>query len=447
MTNKQQILILGAGESGVGAALLAHMLKYDVFVSDSSTIKPQFKKELEDLHIAYEEGFHSNERIEWSTTIIKSPGIPNHVAALQKASQLGKEIISEIEFAGRHTNATTVCVTGSNGKTTTTALIGHILIENGLDACVCGNIGRSFARELTKSDHNIFVIELSSFQLEHMFEFRANIAILLNITPDHLERYSNSMHEYAKAKLRITQNQTPNDWFIYNADDNTIASMLPTLDNRGKQFGFSLTTKQNEGAYADNQSIYVNINNHTTIMNIEALALQGKHNVYNSMAAAVAAHMFEFRKDTLKKSFQTFQKIEHRLEFVAKVHGISFFNDSKATNVNSVWYALESMKSPIIWIAGGIDKGNDYDALLPLVKEKVKALICLGNDNSKLMDTFKPHLEVVLETTSMMDAVNAAYHIGNPNDIVLLSPACASFDLFENFEDRGIQFKNAIREL
>lgn len=447
MSLKQQILILGAGESGVGAALLAQKLGYDVFVSDSSAIKISFKKELEENHIAFEEGKHSKEQLIFCNLIIKSPGIPNNAPILQQALELGKEIISEIEFASRFTTARTVCVTGSNGKTTTTALIGHILIETGLDVCVCGNIGRSFARELAKSDHDIFVIELSSFQLEHMVKFRANVAVLLNITPDHLERYNNSIEEYARTKFRITQNQTVSDMFVYNADDTIIKKLLPTSYGQAKQYGFSLLSELKEGAYADNENIYLNIDNHTTTMNIEALALQGKHNVYNSMAAAVATHMFDSRKDALKKSFQTFQKIEHRLEFVAKVHGISFYNDSKATNVNSVWYALESMKSPIIWIAGGVDKGNDYNALLPLVKEKVKALICLGTDNTKLMNAFTPHLEIIMETTSMMDAVNAAYRIGNPNDIVLLSPACASFDLFENFEDRGIQYKNAIREL
>ncbi len=447
MRNQQHILILGAGESGVGAALLAQKSGLPVFVSDAAPIRSQFRTELLENDIRFEEGGHSNTILENVQIIIKSPGIPNQHPVLTEANKRHLDVISEIEFASRFTKAKLVGVTGSNGKTTTTSLIGHVLKANGHDACVCGNIGLSFARCLSQSDHDIFVLELSSYQLEHMFSFKADVAVLTNITPDHMDRYDHDVAKYCRAKFRITRNQTPQNAFVYNADDPLTMKFLNEKTGQANTFSFSLEKKDGQEAWVENETVVVNHYNEPITMKIESLALQGKHNLYNTMAAAVASKMFDFRKDTLKKSFQTFQKIEHRLEFVAKVHGVSYFNDSKATNVNSVWYALESMKSPIIWIAGGVDKGNEYGSLIPLVKEKVKALICLGTDNQALKQAFADHTEMIIETQSMTEAVNTAYHLGNPGDVVLLSPACASFDLFENYEDRGNQFKNAIREL
>lgn len=443
---QNQILILGGGESGVGAALLAKHLGFDVYVSDSGIIREQYRNELAENSISFEEGGHRL-AFDVSGLVIKSPGIARQSEIVMHLEKKGLEIISETAFAARNTRAKIIGITGSNGKTTTTALTGHVLKECGADVCVCGNIGKSFARCLNERDYDVFVVELSSFQLEHMPGFRPDIAVLTNITPDHMERYSNDFSAYAAAKFNITISQHERDVFIYNADDAAITDRINKLRTPARLLPFSLQTTMSIGAWIENDNIVVNLDNEPFTMKIETLALQGKHNLYNTMAAAIAANMFDFRKDTLKKSFQTFQKIEHRLEFVAKVHGVAFYNDSKATNVNSVWYALESMKAPIIWIAGGVDKGNEYTSLLPLVKEKVKALICLGTDNSKLHDAFGDHIEVMLDTTSMMDAVASAYRMGNPGDVVLLSPACASFDLFENYEDRGNQFKIAIREL
>lgn len=443
-----KITILGAAESGCGAALLAQKEGKEVFVSDFRNIKSEFQELLMQNDIAFEMGKHSLDKILNSDLIIKSPGISETAPIIKKIREVDIYIVSEIEFASWFSNAKKICITGSNGKTTTTSLIGHILKQAGLDVCVAGNIGQSFAGQLCEKDHDIFVLELSSFQLDDMYDFKADIAILLNITPDHLDRYENSFEKYASSKMRIIQNQTENDAFIFNADDEGTFDTLKKLSPKAKQYPFSIEkTDFEQGAWLQGNKMIISTNNNIFEMTIEQLALQGKHNVSNSLAAGIAANLVKIRKESLKQSFSDFVNIEHRLEFVANVHGVSYINDSKATNVNATWYALESFQKPIVWIVGGKDKGNDYSKLIPLVKQKVKAIICLGIDNLKIHGAFGDLVETMVDVTSAEEAVEEAFSLVKKGDIVLLSPACASFDLFENYEDRGNRFKAAVKSL
>ncbi|MBN3036478.1 MAG: UDP-N-acetylmuramoyl-L-alanine--D-glutamate ligase [Bacteroidales bacterium] len=445
---KKRIVILGGGESGVGAALLAVSKGFEVFVSDNGRLKEKYRDVLSNAGIGFEEGRHTEERVLGAEEVIKSPGIPDDVPLIGKIRKKGIRMVSETEFAARYTHAPKICITGSNGKTTTTLLTCHILQRAGLNCGLAGNVGTSFAWKLTQPACEIYVLEISSFQLDHMYDFRAETAVILNITPDHLDRYGYRFDEYVRSKFRITRNQRPQDALIYNADDPVIGRELKNQDIRAQLFPFSIRNRlTGNGAWLEDNHLVVNIDSNRFTMTIDNLALQGKHNIYNSMAASIAARIFDIRKDPIKESLADFQNIEHRLEFVARIHGVDFINDSKATNVNSTWYALESMAAPVVWIAGGIDKGNDYSVLYDLVKTKVKALICLGRDNKALIRAFSDLLERIVETTSMEEAVRWASYIGRPNDVVLLSPACASFDLFENFEDRGNQFKEAVKSL
>jgi UDP-N-acetylmuramoylalanine--D-glutamate ligase len=437
---------LGAGESGVGAAFLAKKEGWDVFVSDAGPIKDSFKQELHELGVEWEENGHAEERILGVELVIKSPGIPEKAPLIKKLREKGVKIISEIEFAGYYNTAKTICITGSNGKTTTTMLTYHILKKAGIRVGLAGNVGASFAKQVAEEDFDWYVLELSSFQLDDMFEFRADIAILTNITPDHLDRYNYEMQNYTNAKFRILQNQTENDWFIFNADDPIIAKEVAQRKIASQQAAFSLTTPQEVGGYINKQQLTINIKDQFT-MSIHDLALKGKHNAQNSLASGVAARILEIRKEIVRESLEDFVNVEHRLEFVAKVHGIEFINDSKATNVNSTWFALESMEHPTVWIVGGVDKGNDYSELMDLVKEKVKAIICLGIDNKKLIESFSGVVDSIVEARSAMEAVAYGYRLAKKDETVLLSPACASFDLFENYEDRGNQFKEAVRAL
>jgi UDP-N-acetylmuramoylalanine--D-glutamate ligase len=442
----KHIAILGAGESGVGAAILAKKMGWNVFVSDFGAIKDEFKTELTENGFEWEEGKHSEERILNADLVIKSPGIPDKAPLIKKLREKGVKIISEIEFGGYYSNAKTIAITGSNGKTTTTMLTYHILKKAGINVGLAGNVGKSFAKQIAEENFDWYVLELSSFQLDDMFDFRADIAILTNITPDHLDRYNYEMQNYVDSKFRILHNQTNNDWFIYNFDDPIIQAEVEKRLINAKTAPFSLVKEQEVGGFADEQQITININEQLT-MSIHDLALKGKHNTQNSLASGIASRILEIRKEVVRESLEDFVNVEHRLEFVAKVHGIEFINDSKATNVNSTWFALESMEQPTVWIVGGVDKGNDYSELTDLVRDKVKAIICLGVDNKKLIESFTGVVDTIVEARSAMEAVAYGYRLAKKDETVLLSPACASFDLFENYEDRGNQFKEAVRSL
>ncbi len=443
----KRLVILGGGESGVGSAVLGKKQGFDVFLSDKNKIKDKYKKILSKHRIRYEEENHSEDVILKASEVIKSPGIPDSSDLVKKITKKKIPVISEIEFAGRYTKAKKICITGSNGKTTTTMLTYHILKKAGMNVGLGGNVGKSFAMQVAKKDFDSYVLELSSFQLDNMYDFKADIAVLLNITPDHLDRYDYKMQNYVNSKFRIIQNQKELDAFIYCADDEVTAKEVSKRKIKAKQFPFSITKKVNEGAFLKQNEIIINVNKNPLSMTIQELALQGKHNIFNSMAAGIVARIMEVKKEIIRESLSDFENVEHRLEFVTKVHGIEFINDSKATNVNSTWYALESMANPVIWIVGGTDKGNDYSMLRDLVKEKVKAIVCLGADNKKIKKAFADITENIIETSSAKDAVFQAYKMGKKGDTVLLSPACASFDLFENYEDRGSQFKQAVRSL
>lgn len=442
----KHIVILGAGESGVGAAILAKKMGWSVFVSDAGEIKSEFKDELNENALEWEEQQHSTERILSADLIVKSPGIPEKAPLIKELRAKGVKIISEIEFASYYSTAKTIAITGSNGKTTTTLLTYHVLQKAGIRVGLAGNVGKSFAKQVATETFDWYVLELSSFQLDDMFDFKADIAILTNITPDHLDRYDYSMQNYVDSKFRILQNQTPSDWFIYHADDPIIQAECAKREILAQQAPFSLQHEQKVGGYISNQQFIININEQFT-MSIHHLALKGKHNTLNSLASSVASRILDIRKDDVRESMEDFVNVEHRLEFVAKVHGIEFINDSKATNINSTWFALESMEQPTVWIVGGVDKGNDYGELYELVRDKVKAIICLGTDNHKLIEAFTGMVEIIVEAGSAMEAVGYAYRLAKKNETVLLSPACASFDLFENYEDRGNQFKAAVRAL
>lgn len=445
-TTKKHIAILGAGESGVGAALLGKAKGYEVFVSDNGAIKLKFKEELEENQISYEELQHTERKILNADIIIKSPGIPNSSALIQKLIQHSKKPIGELEFAARYTKAKLICITGSNGKTTTTHLIHHVLKNGGLNVSMGGNIGKSFARQVITDETEYYVLELSSFQLEDMYDFKADIAVVLNIVPDHLDRYEYSMEKYGAAKFRILQNQTVADYFIYNADDEEIQKQMNRHTIKAKCIPFSIKQTLDEGGFLNKEQITINIKNKLT-MSIHELALKGKHNTQNSLVAGIAGKLLDIRKESVRESLSDFTNVEHRLEFVAKVNGIEFINDSKATNINATWFALESMENETIWIVGGVDKGNDYDELMPLVKEKVKAIICLGENNEKIIEAFEDVVENIVEAKTALEAVAYGYRLAKKDQTVLLSPACASFDLFENYEHRGKAFKSAVRSL
>ncbi|MES2827756.1 MAG: UDP-N-acetylmuramoyl-L-alanine--D-glutamate ligase [Bacteroidota bacterium] len=445
---RSKIVILGAGESGVGAAMLAQKQGFDVFVSDFGTIADHFKNQLKDLGVDFEEAMHTEEKILLATEIIKSPGIPDTVPIIKAIKQKQIPVISEIEFAKRYTKAKTVCITGSNGKTTTTMLTYHILKNGGLNVGLAGNIGNSFAAQVATSDFEWYVLELSSFMLDDMHEFKADIAVLLNITPDHLDRYDYKLANYAASKMRIIRNQLAEDVFIYCADDEETIKVMKKVRINAKAFPFSIHKKLETGAYLENDNLHININlNNPLTMSITELALQGKHNIYNSMASGIVAKVLDIRNATIRESMGDFKNIEHRLEHVAKISGVNYINDSKATNVNSTWYALESVSAEVILIMGGVDKGNDYSMLKDLVHQKVKAIVCLGKDNKQIHEAFEDDVEIIVNTFSAHEAVQVAYHLAKKGDTVLLSPACASFDLFKNYEDRGNQFKSAVKEL
>ena len=448
MESKNEIIVLGGGESGTGAAILAKKKGLKVFLSDSKKINPKYNSVLKHFEIEFEENGHSHDRILQAAEVIKSPGIPDDIPLIKNIRKKGISIISEIEFAKRYTKAKTICITGSNGKTTTTLLIHHILKSAGLNIGLAGNIGKSFAWQVATQNYDTYVLEISSFQLDGMFDFKADIAILLNITPDHLDRYDNDFNKYAESKLRILQNQTKNEALIWCFDDPVLNKELKNRKVAAQQYPFSIYESEiANGAHLKDNEIKI-INNKTELtMTLEQLALQGKHNIYNSMAAGVAAKLMEIRNDSIKQSLSDFKNIPHRLEYVSSVHGITFINDSKATNVNATWYALEDMEKPVVWIAGGIDKGNDYADIKALVKEKVKAIVCLGTDNARLHELFSGDVEIIVDTVSAKGAVEAAYSLARKDEVVLLSPACASFDLFENYEDRGNQFKEAVKRL
>jgi len=450
MKGRKYIVILGAGESGVGAALLAQKQGYEVFVSDSGVVAENYSKELEEANILFEQKGHTEEKILSATEIIKSPGIPDKAPIIIKLLEKKIPILSEIEFAGRYSDAKMICITGSNGKSTTTMLTYHILKDAGLNVGLGGNIGKSFAKQVAFDQFDYYVLEISSYMLDNMYKFKADIAVLLNITPDHLDRYDYKMGNYADSKFRIIQNQTENDVFIYCADDKEIQSGLAKRGINSRDYPFSIEKKLTAGAWLERQQISINLNykkQEPLTMSITELALQGKHNIYNSMASGIVAKVLELRNESIRNSMGSFSNIEHRLEHVAKISGIDFINDSKATNVNSTWYALESMPAQVVLILGGVDKGNDYDMLKDLVKNKVKSIVCLGKDNKRIHDAFEDDVEVIVNTFSASEAVQIAYHMAKKGDTVLLSPACASFDLFKNYEDRGNQFKKAVMEL
>ncbi len=444
----KKIAILGAGESGTGAAVLAKKQGFRVWLSDSGKIKEKYKNVLSHYEIAFEESKHTEEEILNADEVIISPGIPLTVPLVQKIKDKLIPVISEIEFAARFTKARKICITGSNGKTTTTLLLHHILKNAGFNVGLAGNVGESFAMQVATKEYDWYVLEISSFQLDSMFDFKADIAILTNITPDHMDRYDYKFENYINSKFRITQNQTIEDAFIYCLDDEVSAAEV--IKRKLKAQIYTTTCQPGNttsNAYCFENKIQITTNTNFFTMTLEELALQGKHNVNNSMAASIASKLVDIRSESIRQSLSAFENVPHRLEFVARIHGIDFINDSKATNVNSAWYALETADSPLIWIAGGVDKGNDYTKLEELVSQKVKAIICLGVDNAKLIETFGSRVDAIYETQSAEQAVLTAYTIGKKGDTVLLSPACASFDLFESYEERGNKFKQAVRSL
>jgi len=443
----KRIVILGSGESGTGAAILAKRKGYDVFVSDKGNIKEVYKQKLVAADVDFEEGKHTYERILQADEIIKSPGIQEKYEVMKKVRETTIPVIGEIEFAWRYCAGKVIGITGSNGKSTCTSLTYHLLKKAGLQVALGGNIGYSFAELVATSTHEWYVLEVSNFQLDDAVTFKPFISVLLNITPDHLDSYGYEFQPYINSKLSITKNQTNEDYFIYNADDDVIRQNHDRITTAPQELSFTLDNSPRNGGWIAGNEMHIELNQNKFTMTINELALQGKHNQYNSMAAGIVGKILGINKETIRESLMDFTGLEHRLEFVAKVHGITFINDSKATNVNSTWYALESQNSPVIWIAGGIDKGNDYSLLTELVKKKVKAIVCIGNDNTKIHDAFSKFVDIIVNTENMKDCVEMAYRLGNNGDIVLLSPACASFDLFENFEDRGKQFKSRVKEL
>jgi len=442
-----KIAVLGAGESGVGTAILAKHKGYEVFVSDKGIISEKYKKVLLHNDIVFEEGKHTESQIFDADVVMKSPGIPDKVELVQEIIRKGISVISEIEFASKFTNATIVGITGSNGKTTTTLLTHHILEKAGFDVGVAGNVGDSFALQVVEENYENYVLELSSFQLDGIVNFAPHIAVITNISPDHLDRYEYKYENYIDSKFRITKNQSEQDYLIYDAEDEEIVKWLENNKTKARLLPFSVKRKIDKGAYIDNENIIIQTNTNKYTMSIKSLALQGVHNTKNAMASGMIAQLLNVRNETLRESLEDFESVEHRLESVLKINGVQYINDSKATNINATFYALDSMKSDTVWIVGGVDKGNDYTDLLPLVHEKVKAIICLGVDNEKIKEAFSNVVDLIVETQGAEEAVKVAYKLAHKGDAVLLSPACASFDLFENYEDRGRQFKAAVRLL
>jgi UDP-N-acetylmuramoylalanine--D-glutamate ligase len=442
-----RLVILGGGESGIGTAILGKKKGYDVFVSDFGKIKSNYKEVLIINGIAWEEERHTEDLILNADVVMKSPGIPDKSAIVKKLIEKGIPIVSEIEFAAPFTDATIIGITGSNGKTTTTMLTHHLLKSAGLNVGLGGNIGKSFAWQVADNKYDSYVLELSSFQLDGIVNFKPHIAIITNISPDHLDRYDYKYENYIDAKFRITMNQTEEDYLIYDADDEAIAEWFKTHTTKAKLIPFSLTKTFSEGAYIKNNKMEISINQEEFTMDTEHIALEGKHNMKNAMAATSVAKLMQIRKSTIRESLSNFQGVEHRLEKVLKIQNVQYINDSKATNVNATFFALDSMNTPTVWIVGGVDKGNDYNELMSLVREKVKAIICLGVDNKKIIDAFGNVVDMMVEVDNMNDAVRMAQRLTEKGDTVLLSPACASFDLFENYEDRGNQFKQAVKNL
>ncbi|MCK9154762.1 MAG: UDP-N-acetylmuramoyl-L-alanine--D-glutamate ligase [Paludibacteraceae bacterium] len=442
-----KIVVLGAGESGVGAAILAKEKGFEVFVSDKSEIKDKYKKELDEHSIVWEEKQHTEEIILAADEIIKSPGIPEKAPIIKKLREKGTHIISEIEFAGRYSKSKMICITGSNGKTTTTMLIYHILQKAGLKVGLAGNVGFSLARQVAYEDIDYYVIELSSFQLDGMYDFKADVAILLNITPDHLDRYEYKFQNYIDSKFRIVQNMKKDDYFIYWNDDPVIQAEMAKRDIQATKCPFAIEKKEGLAAYVENELLKITAKNTTFDMELNKLSLKGQHNVYNSMAAGITSCVADINKSTIRESLSDFRGVEHRLESVAKVRNVLFINDSKATNVNSCWYALQCMKTPVVLILGGTDKGNDYSEIESLVKEKVRAIVCLGVDNAKIHAAFEGKVPAMADALSMKEAVEKSFAFAQKGDTVLLSPCCASFDLFQSYEDRGRQFKEQVKAL
>ncbi|BAX80618.1 UDP-N-acetylmuramoyl-L-alanine--D-glutamate ligase [Labilibaculum antarcticum] len=443
----KRIVILGAGESGVGAAVLAKSKGFDVFVSDFGEISPKYRMALNKYQLAFEEKQHTESLIFLADEVVKSPGIPDTSPLIVKLIERNIPVVSEIEFAGRFSNAKMICITGSNGKTTTTLLLYHMLKKAGLHVGLAGNVGDSLAWQVAEKDYTHYVVELSSFQLDGMYDFRANIAILLNITPDHLDRYDYKMENYINSKFRILQNMRSEDSFVFCTDDEIIKKELMNCDTLAQLLPFSVREEKEMCGWIENELLKIQYNENLFSMDKKDLSLPGIHNVYNSLASGIAGSVLQIRKEVIRESLSDFQGVDHRLEKVVRVRGIQFINDSKATNINSTWYALESMDEPVVWIVGGVDKGNDYGVLADLVKEKVKGIVCLGIDNSKIHAAFDGKVDVIVDAESMEEAVKQAYRIANKEEIVLLSPACASFDLFQNYEDRGNQFKEEVRNL
>ncbi len=443
----KKLVILGAGESGIGTAILGKQKGYNVFVSDRGIIAEKYKKVLLNNNISFEEGNHTETKIFDADLVMKSPGIPDTISLVTTLKEMGVSVISEIEFASKYTNGVIVGITGSNGKTTTTMLLNHVLKKENFNVSMGGNIGDSFAQQVAEKKSDIHVLELSSFQLDGIENFAPHIAIITNITPDHLDRYNYKFENYINSKFRIIENQTENDFLIYDFDDEVISNWLKNNKVKATLLPFSIKSELKQGVYLKNKQLIINYKKEEKIMGISTLALKGKHNTKNAMATAMAASLLKVRKDTIRESLEDFEGAEHRLESVLKINGVQYINDSKATNVNATFYALDCMQSPTVWIVGGVDKGNDYLDLMPLVREKVKAIICLGVDNQKIVQTFYNVVDLIVETAGAEEAVKVAYKIAEKGDAVLLSPACASFDLFENYEDRGNKFKQAVKEL
>lgn len=443
----KRLVVLGGGESGVGTAILGKQKGFEVFVSDRGEIVDKYKRVLQDLSVTFEEGRHTEEEILKADVVMKSPGIPDRVPLVQKIKEQGIPVVSEIEFASKYTDATIVGITGSNGKTTTSMLTHHVLKNAGFKVGLAGNIGDSFAKQVANEQVDNYVLELSSFQLDGIEEFSPHIAVITNITPDHLDRYEYKFENYIASKLRITENQTAADFLLYDADDEVLVRAVNSIETEATLVPFSLGEELEYGAFIKDNTIQLNLFAKDELMKVSELKLQGKHNTKNAMAAAMAARLLKARKASIAESLSGFEGVEHRLESVQRTNGVQFINDSKATNVNAAFYALECMDAPTIWIVGGVDKGNDYTDLLPLVREKVKAIVCLGIDNTKIIDTFENVVDELIETAGAEEAVKVAYKLAEKGDTVLLSPACASFDLFKSYEDRGTKFKNAVRNL
>jgi UDP-N-acetylmuramoylalanine--D-glutamate ligase len=444
---KTKLAILGGGESGIGAAILGLRKDYEVFLSDYGTIADKYLAELGQYEVEFEQGGHTEARLLKADLVVKSPGIPEKAPIIQKMRTAGIPIISEIEFASRYTDAQLVAITGSNGKTTTTLMTHHMLQKAGMNVGMAGNVGDSFAKMVALESHDCYVLEVSSFQLDDIEHFRPQIAVLTNITEDHLDRYEYSLRKYADTKYRIAENQTGEDHFIYNMEDPVTMELLKEKNIKAKKYGFAYEKQANAVAWVENNAIQLEMNLEHSAFSIDSMTVQGRHNIYNGMAAAIAGRILDVRKDKIRESFMDFRNAEHRLEKVAVIRGIDFVNDSKATNVNSTWYALESVDRPIIWIAGGVDKGNDYSTLLPLVEKKVRCIIALGTDVRKIHQAFSKNVEMIMNIEDMAEAVKLSYHLANKGDCVLLSPACASFDMFDDYQDRGRQFKAAVKEL